>query len=67
MVQRNSSPSKVYGISATEDFWKEVDNQSKETGMSRSAVVVESCISAWKIKMAPVARVGRPRKKTVRR
>jgi hypothetical protein len=66
-MAKKPSPSKVFGISATQDFWKEVDKQMEETGMTRSAVVVESCIQSWGVKLAPTRSVGRPRKKTVKK
>lgn len=61
--KRNDGGTKVFGISATKEFWDEVEAQMAETGMSRSAVVVETCIFNWKVSILPAKSVGRPKKK----
>jgi hypothetical protein len=58
--------SQVYGISGSIEFWDKVEQVSDETGMGRSAVIVETLTLYWKLKGVNTRSVGRPRKKTVK-
>jgi hypothetical protein len=66
-VPRNEHFSQVNGISASVEFWKEVDRRGEETGLGRSGVIVETLVKLWNIPGAATRSVGRPRKKTVKR
>lgn len=59
--RRNEMRSQVYGISALEQFWREVHRLMEETGQKRSEVIVEACVSAWKKPELASKPVGRPR------
>jgi hypothetical protein len=63
VVKKAVKKSEVYGISAGQSFWDEVHRRTKETGQSRSAVIVETCAEQWKLPTLVSAPVGRPRGK----
>lgn len=66
-VPRNEHSSQVNGISASVEFWREVDRRGEETGLGRSGVIVETLVKLWNIPEMATRSVGRPRKKTVKR
>jgi len=67
LERRNEGATQVMGISASTEFWAEVDKRADQTGLGRSGVIVEALIALWKLKDAETRSVGRPRKKVFKR
>ena len=58
---RNEGDSAVHGISASKEFWEAVRLKMEETGLTKSKLIVETCVKAWKLPdSVRTKRVGRP-------
>ena len=58
---------RVYGISASVEFWDQVHIKSQETGQGRSSVIVEALAAYWGLPDVASKSVGRPRKVMVKK
>jgi hypothetical protein len=58
---------KINGISGSAEFWAEVDRRAKESGQTRSALIVEELATLWKLPGLVTGPVGRPKRKVVKR
>ncbi len=63
---RNQFPSRVYGVSASQEFWKVLEEFGKETGLTRSAAIVEICCRYFNNPALATKPAGRPRKVRVK-
>lgn len=45
--KRNDGDTAVHGVSASQEFWQLVQKKMAETGMTRSKLIVDTCIAAW--------------------
>lgn len=66
-TSRNGFPTKVYGVSASNEFWKALENFGKQTGLTRSAAIVEICCQYFNAPELATKRAGRPRKTRVKK
>ena len=58
---RNDGDSAVYAISATKEFWELIKVKMAETGLTRSKLMVDTCIEIWGLpESVKSRRVGRP-------
>ena len=62
--KRNDGDTAVHGVSASQEFWQLVQKKMAETGMTRSKLIVDTCIAAWGLPESVKAkRPGHPRTK----
>jgi|GEM_PF-5782683 len=62
-----SKKTKINGISGSAVFWDEVDKRAKESGQTRSALIVEELATLWRMPNLVTGPVGRPKRRVVKR
>ena len=65
-MKRNDRPTQVYGISASKEFWDRLTQFSQDTGMTRSAALVEIVSKYFNDSSLTTNPAGRPKKKRVK-
>jgi predicted DNA-binding protein len=65
-MKRNDTSTQIHGISASRKFWERITQFGQDTGMTRSAALVEIVSKYFNDPSLTTNPVGRPKKKRVK-